>query len=178
MKAGILKHICISDRKGIAKHEIASARLLPDYGLQGDAHAGAWHRQISLLNQADIDFMRAKGLILSPGAFGENLVIDRLDTDLFGIGTRLKIRDVLLEITQIGKVCHTRCAIYYATGDCIMPRSGLFARVLAGGPVAAGMAVELLDVVDRGLIQAAVLTISDRCSLGKTIDTAGPTERR
>jgi molybdopterin adenylyltransferase len=174
MMTGILRHICISDRKGIAKHEIAAATILPEFGMEGDAHAGAWHRQISLLAHADIEYMRSKGLTLSPGAFGENLVIDRLDTDLLGIGTRLRIGDVVCEITQIGKICHTRCAIYYATGDCIMPRAGLFARVLAGGRLTAGMPVDVVELVGRSAIQATVLTISDRCSAGEATDTAGP----
>jgi molybdenum cofactor synthesis domain-containing protein len=142
--------------------------------MQGDAHAGDWHRQVSLLAAVDIESMRAKGLKLKPGAFGENLVIDGLDANELGIGSRLRVGPVLLELTQIGKVCHTRCAIYYTTGDCIMPRLGLFARVLEGGEVKAGMSVEIVERVPRDAIQAAVVTISDRCSAGTALDTAGP----
>jgi len=174
MANGNLLHVCISARKGIAKHEIPSANIVVEHGMEGDAHAGDWHRQLSLLAHVDIESMRAKGLTLKPGAFGENLVIDGLDTDALGIGSRLRIGDVLLELTQIGKVCHTRCAIYHTTGDCIMPRSGLFARVLHGGEVMPGMPVEIVHVVDRSAIQAAVITISDRCAAGETRDTAGP----
>ncbi len=174
MTDATLLHVCISEMKGIAKHEIPSACIVADHGMKGDAHAGDWHRQVSLLAHADIEFMRAKGLNLKPGAFGENLVIDGLDADELGVGSRLKIGDVLLELTQIGKVCHTRCAIYYSTGDCIMPRTGLFARVLEGGELAPGAPVEVLRKVDRFAIQAAVLTVSDRCTAGKMIDTAGP----
>jgi len=171
---GRLLHICISDKKGICKHEIASAVIAPSHGMQGDAHAGDWHRQLSLLAAVDIESMRAKGLKLKPGAFGENLVIDGLDANELGVGSRLRVGPVLLELTQIGKVCHTRCAIYYTTGDCIMPRLGLFARVLEGGEVKAGMSVEIVERVPRDAIQAAVVTISDRCSAGTALDTAGP----
>jgi molybdenum cofactor synthesis domain-containing protein len=101
-------------------------------------------------------------------------VIAGVDTDELGVGSRLRIGPVLLELTQIGKVCHTRCAIYYTTGDCIMPRTGLFARVLEGGALHPGMPVQVVRIVPRSMIQAAVITVSDRCSEGKTIDTAGP----
>jgi molybdenum cofactor synthesis domain-containing protein len=174
MTAGTLLHVCISAKKGIAKHEIPSAHILVDHGMDGDAHAGDWHRQVSLLAHVDIESMRAKGLTLKPGAFGENLVIDGLETDELGVGSHLRIGDVLLELTQIGKVCHARCAIYYTTGDCIMPRSGLFARVLKGGELFPGIPVEVVHKVARSAIQAAVITVSDRCAAGVTLDTAGP----
>jgi len=174
MTRGELLHVCISSKKGIAKHEIRSAKILVGHGLDGDAHAGEWHRQVSLLSHAGIEFMRAKGLTLKPGAFGENLVIDGLNTDELGVGTQLRVGSVLLEITQVGKICHTRCAIYHTTGDCIMPRTGLFARVLEGGEVTRGMDVEIVRRVDRSTLQVAVITVSDRCSTGKMVDTAGP----
>jgi molybdenum cofactor synthesis domain-containing protein len=172
--SGTLLHVCISSKKGIAKHEIPSAKLLLDYGMEADAHAGQWHRQVSLLAHTDIEFMRAKGLTLKTGAFGENLVIDGVNTDELGVGSQLRVGPVLLELTQVGKVCHTRCAIYYTTGDCIMPRTGLFARVVEAGEVTAGMPVEIVHRVDRSTLQAAVITVSDRCSAGQTVDTAGP----
>lgn len=174
MQTGKLMHVCISAKKGIAKHEVPSANFLVEYGMEGDAHAGEWHRQVSLLAHLDIEFMRAKGLTLMPGAFGENLVIDGINTDELGVGSRLRIGEVLLELTQIGKVCHSHCAIYYTTGDCIMPRTGLFARVLEGGELAPGSPVEVVHKVDRAVVQAAVITISDRCAAGETLDTAGP----
>jgi molybdenum cofactor synthesis domain-containing protein len=174
MTDGKLLHICISAKKGIAKHEVPSANIVVEHGMEGDAHAGDWHRQVSLLAHVDIEFMRAKGLTLKPGAFGENLVIAGVDTDELGVGSQLRIGPVLLKLTQIGKVCHTRCAIYYTTGDCIMPRTGLFARVLEGGALHPGMPVQVVRIVPRSMIQAAVITVSDRCSEGKTIDTAGP----
>jgi molybdopterin adenylyltransferase len=171
---GRLLHVCISSKKGIAKHDIPSAMLLLEYGMEADAHAGEWHRQVSLLAHTDIEFMRAKGLSLKPGAFGENLVVDGVNTAELGVGSQLRLGPVLLELTQVGKVCHTRCAIYYTTGDCIMPRTGLFARVLEAGEVTAGMPVEIVHRVDRSTLQAAVVTVSDRCSAGQTTDTAGP----
>lgn len=174
MGNGRLLHVCISSKKGIAKHEIPSTRLLLDYGMEADAHAGEWHRQVSLLAHTDIELMRAKGLSLKPGAFGENLVIDGVNTAELGVGSQLRVGPVLLELAQVGKVCHTRCAIYYTTGDCIMPRTGLFARVVEAGEVTAGMPVEIVHRVDRSTLQAAVITVSDRCSAGQTIDTAGP----
>jgi molybdopterin adenylyltransferase len=174
MQTGRLLHICTSDKKGIAKHEIPSAKLVVEYGMEGDAHAGDWHRQVSLLSHIDIEFMRARGLMLKPGAFGENLVIDGINTDELGVGSRLRVGDVLLELTQIGKVCHTRCGIYYTTGDCIMPRAGLFARVLKGGELFPGIPVEVLHKVDRSDIQAAVIIISGRYASGNTLDTVGP----
>jgi len=174
MPDGKLLHLCISHQKGIAKEEVSSARLQVEHGMEGDAHAGDWHRQISLLAHRDIESMRAKGLILKPGAFGENLVIDGLDTAQLGIGSQLRIGSTLLELTQIGKVCHTRCAIYYSTGDCIMPRTGLFARVLEGGEIKAGLAVKVVRAIQRDTLQAAVITISDLCAAGTMKDTAGP----
>jgi molybdenum cofactor synthesis domain-containing protein len=174
MADGKLLHVCISAKKGIAKHEVPCISVLVEHGVEGDAHAGDWHRQISLLAHSDIEFMRAKGLNLKPGAFGENLVIDGLDCDEVGIGSQLRIGPVLLELTQIGKVCHTHCAIYYSTGDCIMPRTGLFAHVIEGGELHPSMLVQLVHKIARSTIQAAVVTVSDRCAAGTTRDTAGP----
>ena len=171
MVNGKLLHVCISAKKGIAKHDVPSARITVEHGMEGDAHAGGWHRQVSLLTHVDIEAMRAKGLVLEPGAFGENLVIDGLLTDDLGVGSRLRIGPVLLELTQIGKVCHTRCAIYYSTGDCIMPRTGLFARVLEGGELVPGASVEIVHRVARSVIQAAIITISED---GTALDTAVP----
>ncbi|MCF7810870.1 MOSC domain-containing protein [bacterium] len=171
---GIMEHICISETKGTVKHPIDNALLIENYGIESDAHAGDWHRQVSLLDEKDIDFMRNKGLELEPGAFGENLIIKGVDLSLYGLGTKLRIGETELEITQIGKVCHTRCAVYHATGDCIMPRLGLFAKVVKGGSLSAGMEVEVISKVSRNTIQAAVLTVSDTCSSGEAVDTAGP----
>ncbi len=172
--AGILKHICVSPKKGTVKQETNSATLIDDHGIQGDAHGGDWHRQISILTLKDIDMMRGKGLDLEPGAFGENLVIDGIDFDVLAIGTELQIGDASLRITQVGKVCHTRCHIYHTSGDCIMPRAGLFAEVVRGGDLKSGMSVDVTREVARSSFQVAVLTVSDRCARGETIDTSGP----
>lgn len=146
---GRLVSICVSQRKGVTKTPVPEARVEIDHGIVGDAHAGPWHRQVSLLAQADIDSMRAKGLELLPGAFAENLVVDGLRLEHLGVGSRLSVGEVELEITQLGKECHQRCAIYWQTGDCIMPRLGLFARVRRGGTLRAGDPVTIDSVVTR-----------------------------
>lgn len=174
MSNGKLLHVCISSRKQIPKLEVLSATLVSDYGIEVDAHAGEWHRQVSLLAHAEIEYLRARGLALKPGAFGENLVIDGVNTDDLGVGSRLRVGPVLLELTQVGKVCHHRCAINYTGRDSIMPRAGLFARVLEAGNVTAGMPVEIVHRVSRSMLQAAVITVSNRCRAGQTIDAAGP----
>ena len=145
MNRGTVLHVCVSVRQGTAKHAVPRAVLRKDHGLEGDAHAGSWHRQVSLLGEADIQTMRARGLDLKPGAFGENLVVGNLHLTSLGIGTRLRVGQAELEITQIGKVCHNRCAIYYSAGDCIMPRSGVFARVVAGGEVTPDTPIEVVS---------------------------------
>lgn len=118
--------------------------------------------------------MRATGLALDPGAFGENLVLDGVDLGVLGVGSQLRVGPALLEIMQIGKVCHTRCAIYYSSGGCIMPRTGLFARVLQGGTLFPQMSVEVVQSVPRSAMQVAVVTVSDRCAAGTAVDTSGP----
>ncbi len=174
MSKGTLRFVCTSQQKGTVKLAVEHARVVADHGIERDAHAGDWHRQVSLLGERDIDSMRALGLDLEPGAFGENLILEGLDLDVLGIGSCLRIGDVELEISQIGKICHTRCAIYHRTGDCIMPRAGIFAKVLTGGVLKPGLSVDVTNLVPRDQIQAAVLTVSDSCSEGRAEDTAGP----
>lgn len=173
---GRIDAVCSSAKQGERKQPVGSARLVEAHGIEGDAHAGPWHRQVSLLAAADIDAMRAKGLPdLKAGDFAENLVVGGMDLAPLGLGSRLRIgRDAVLSISQIGKVCHAHCAIYHQTGDCIMPRLGLFARVLQGGEITPGDAVAVLECVPRARFQAVVLTLSDRCFRGETVDTAGP----
>jgi molybdopterin adenylyltransferase len=171
---GVVKYVCTSRKRGTVKRPVDGAHVITDHGIQGDAHAGHWHRQVSLLDEADIATMRARGFDIEPGAYGENLVVDGLDLESLGIGTILMVNDVRLEITQIGKVCHTRCAIYYRSGDCIMPRAGLFARALSDGTVRPGDSVTVSQRVPRETLQAAVLTVSDSCASGTAEDTAGP----
>lgn len=173
---GRVEHLCISHRKGIRKHAVERTVFQPNYGIEGDAHAGPGHRQVSILADDDIETIRQKGLPdLPPGAFAENVVVSGIDLTAVGLGTRIRLgKDVVLSVTQIGKECHSRCHIYHQTGDCIMPRHGLFLRVETGGEVNIGDAVNFEQIVPRERYQAVVLTISDRCSRGETIDTAGP----
>lgn len=135
---GTVTAVCISEKKGVRKQRVASAVLVAGHGLENDAHAGSWHRQVSLLSLEKIEDFRSRGAIVSYGDFGENLVVSGIDFVSLPVGTRLRVGDALLEISQHGKECHTRCAIYHAMGDCIMPTQGVFARVLRGGTVSAG----------------------------------------
>lgn len=136
---GVIRAVCISDKKGEQKHSVSSAELRPDHGIVGDAHAGSWHRQVSLLAAESIERMRELIPDLADGAFAENLVTDGLDLTEVGIGDRFRAGGgVVLEVTQIGKECHDACAIGQKTGECIMPREGIFCRVLAGGRVRPG----------------------------------------
>ena len=130
-----VESVNIADRKGIAKHEMPEIELREDFGIEGDAHAGSWHRQVSLLAGEAIDAMKAKGLPLAPGAFGENIVTRGVDWSRAKVGEIIDIGPVKLQITQIGKECHSRCAIYYSAGECIMPSQGIFAKVLKGGKI-------------------------------------------
>ena len=138
--------VCISDRTGIPKTEIEAGTLRADWGLEGDAHAGAWHRQVSLLAEESIAKVKATGLDVAHGAFAENIVTAGLVLYELPVGARLRVGPALCEITQIGKECHAHCAIYEITGDCVMPREGIFVRVLEGGAVRAGDTIEVLPV--------------------------------
>lgn len=132
---GKIVAICISEKKGTGKTKIDACTLIENHGLESDAHAGDWHRQVSLLGATQIEEFNARGGQVEYGDFGENLVIDGIDLRTLVIGQKLHIGDVELEITQLGKECHTRCAIFHRVGDCIMPKNGIFAKVLRGGPV-------------------------------------------
>jgi molybdopterin adenylyltransferase len=156
--------------KGVQKAPQPAIRLLVEHGVEGDAHAGPWHRQVSLLANESVEKMRAQGLDVAPGAFGENVTTEGIVVYQLPVGTRLRLGEALVEVTQIGKVCHDRCAIYYQAGDCVMPREGIFVRVLEGGEVRPGDAIELEK---RSLIRAAVLTISDKGARGEREDTSG-----
>ena len=171
--------LCIAAEKGQRKRPVASAAFHAGHGLEGDAHAGPWHRQISILSAEDIDAARKTLPALAPGDFAENIILSGIDLAAIGLGSRLRLgADVVLSITQIGKVCHTPCRIAQVTGDCLMPRQGLFARVEAGGAVRPGDEAAVLTLVPRERFQAVVLTISDRCSRGEARDTAGPAVAR
>jgi MOSC domain-containing protein YiiM len=135
--------VCISRSKGERKTPVDQVELRENHGVVGDAHAGDWHRQVSLLAQESIAKMRALGLDVDSGDFAENLTTAGIDLPALPVGTRLQIGDCLLEVTQIGKECHTRCAIYHQAGDCVMPKEGIFARVLKGGEVRAGAPISI-----------------------------------
>lgn len=177
---GRVEALCISQNKGERKTPVQRALFCADHGIESDAHANTWHRQISILAAEDIESVRQKGLPdLAPGDFAENLVLSGMDLSSLGLGTRVRLgQDVILSITQIGKVCHTPCRIYKLTGDCIMPRLGLFARVEVGGEVHVADPAETLEVIRREVFQAVILTISDRCSRNEAQDTAGPAAAR
>ena len=135
---GKIKGICISEKKGTQKHTVPEAELICDWGILGDAHAGKWHRQVSLLSYEKIEEFRARGAQIEFGAFGENLIVEGYDFRHLPVGTRFRCGEVLLEMTQIGKECHSHCEIYKVMGDCIMPREGVFARVICGGTIRPG----------------------------------------
>lgn len=148
---GEILAVCISEEKGVPKDDRGSGFLQESFGLKGDAHGGDWHRQVSLLATESIDKMREKGLDLKPGAFAENLITRGVDLVSLPIGTKLKVGpESLLEVTQIGKECHSRCKIYEITGDCIMPREGIFARVIISGPVKKGDSIEIISEGEKG----------------------------
>ena len=135
---GIIKAVCISEKKGTEKHPVNEIVLKENFGIEGDAHAGKWHRQVSMLSFEKIEAFREKGADVDFGAFGENLIVDGYDFRNLPVGTRFRCNDVLLEMTQIGKECHSHCEIYKVVGDCIMPREGVFAKVLQGGTIKVG----------------------------------------
>lgn len=130
--------VCISPAKGTQKTNVGEGTFIEDFGIQGDAHAGKWHRQVSLLSYDKIEEFRQRGAEVENGAFGENLVVEEIDFRSLPVGTRLYCSDVILEMTQIGKECHHGCPIFQKMGDCIMPREGVFARVIKGGTIKTG----------------------------------------
>ncbi len=169
---GRVMAVCISEKKGTVKKDVGSCRIIEDYGLEGDAHAGS-ERQVSLLSAEQVDSFRKRSggaVELPPGVFGENLLVEGYDFKAHRIGTQFKIGEVLLEITQIGKSCHSGCEIMQRTGECIMPREGVFAKVIHGGEVKKGDEVELIPAP----FTAAVLTASDRSYRGEREDKSGP----
>lgn len=145
---GKIMAVCISEKRGTQKKNIEKVRLIENFGLEGDAHGGNWHRQVSLLSYEKVRAFEEKGLSVEDGAFGENLLVEGFDFKTLPIGTRFRCGDVLLEMTQIGKECHSHCEIYQAVGDCIMPREGVFARVLHGGEIQIGDELEIVPSSD------------------------------
>lgn len=165
--------VCTSEKKGTQKREVPSIVLKKDWGIEGDAHAGHWHRQVSLLALEQIEEFRAKGADIAFGAFGENVVTEGLDLRELPVGTRFLLGKALLELTQIGKECHSHCEIYKAMGDCIMPREGVFAKVLEGGVVRSGDEISLLPLEANRPFTAAIITLSDKGYAGEREDKSG-----
>lgn len=130
--------VCVSEAKGTQKNNVHTATFIEDHGIDKDAHAGKWHRQVSLLSFNKIEEFRARGADVKDGDFGENLVVEGIDFKSLPIGTRFRCNDVVLELTQIGKECHNGCRIYQTMGDCIMPREGVFTKVIHGGTISEG----------------------------------------
>lgn len=142
---GVIRAVCISGKKGEQKHAVEEVELLPDHGIVGDAHAGNWHRQVSLLSTESVAKVQEKiPFKLAPGAFAENILLEGICLYELPVGTRMKLGTALCEVTQIGKVCHNDCAIRKAAGDCVMPREGIFVKVLTAGRAKAGDFVTVL----------------------------------
>jgi len=144
--SGRVLAVCISEKKGERKKPVCEVSIKENHGIVGDAHAGDWHRQISLLAMESINKMRDKGLDVTTGDFAENITTEGIELPSLPIGTRLAIGETLTEVTQIGKECHTRCAIYHQAGDCVMPREGIFVKVLRGGTVRCD---DRIDIVEK-----------------------------
>ena len=200
---GKIEALCISEARGIVKHAVPEVRLIKDYGIEGDAHAGHWHRQVSLLSseqvkafnkrivesntriqeQANIVASDKKNLtnraekLIEPaieGTFGENILVSGIDLPRLPVGSLIKAGDVVLKLSQIGKECHSHCQIFQRVGDCIMPREGVFATVEQGGILKAGMELEFILPTGKERLRAAVITLSDKGYIGERVDTSGP----
>ena len=171
---GKLRAICISEKRGTEKTEVPEAEIKKEWGICNDAHGGNWHRQISLLSGEKIDEFRSRGADIANGAFGENLIIEGYDLRALPVGTRFRIGEVLMELTQIGKECHSHCEIYKRMGDCIMPREGVFAVVIEEGHIKKGDPVTVLPASADRPFTAAVITLSDKGAAGEREDKSGP----
>lgn len=168
-----LRGICISEKRGTEKTEVSQAVLVENYGIRGDAHAGDWHRQVSLLSLEKIEDFRGRGADVAFGAFGENLIAEGIDLRMLAVGSRFYFDEVVLELTQIGKECHNHCAIYQRMGDCIMPREGVFAEVVHGGVLNVGETFRVETPAADRPYQAAVVTLSDKGAAGEREDRSG-----
>lgn len=170
--AGKVEAICISPKKGTEKKPVSSIHIIENYGLENDAHAGKWHRQVSLLPFEEREEFKKRGAEVEDGAFGENLLISGIDFKQLTIGSHVHIGDVDLEVTQKGKSCHSHCRIYHQVGECIMPRLGIFARVIHGGTIQCDDEVTITPRTDSRM-RVAVLTLSDKGSQGLRKDESG-----
>jgi molybdenum cofactor synthesis domain-containing protein len=160
----------ISKKRGTFKYPETEVLLKPNFGIEGDAHAGNWHRQVSLLAQESVDKMRALGVKdLTPGKFAENITTAGIDLTVLPLGARLAVGNTVLEVTQIGKECHQHCQIFHQVGLCVMPTEGIFAKVITGGTVKQGDEIMLIPA-----IQVVIITISDKGFSGVREDQSGP----
>ncbi len=167
---GKIVGVCTSAKKGLKKKNVEKGVLIRNFGLEGDAHSGHWHRQLSLLANESVDKMRGQGLEVGCGDFAENITTEGLELYTLPIGARLRVGEkILLEVTQIGKECHQHCEIYKQIGDCVMPREGIFVRVLEGGEIQAGDDIRREDYITVG-----VLIASDTCAAGQRQDGCCP----
>ena len=130
--------VCISEKRGTVKKNVQECTVVEGFGLENDAHGGNWHRQISLLSYDQVKDFNARGGNVTDGDFGENILVEGYDFKTLPIGTRFKCNDVILELTQVGKKCHHHCEIFHRVGDCIMPREGVFTKVIHGGKIKVG----------------------------------------
>ncbi len=135
---GRVMAVCISEKRGTQKKNVEEAVLIKNFGIENDAHAGDWHRQVSLLCYDRVEEFRARGAEVSDGAFGENILVEGIDFKTLPVGTVFRCGEVVLELTQVGKKCHSHCEIYHKVGDCIMPREGVFTKVVNGGKISVG----------------------------------------
>ncbi len=171
---GIIKAVCISEKKGTEKHPVNEIVLKENFGIEGDAHAGKWHRQVSLLSAEKVDEFNARGGDAAIGAFGENILVSGIDFKKLLVGSIMRSGEVVMKLTQIGKECHRHCTIFARVGDCIMPREGVFATVEHGGVLRSGMELEVTLPAADAPLRAAVMTLSDKGAAGERVDTSGP----
>ena len=176
VERGIIRAVCTSPERGTAKTNVHRAVFRENWGIEGDAHAGNWHRQVSLLSWQQVEAFNRRGAGVGDGAFGENLLVDGIDCARLPVGTRLRCGDVLLEVTQIGKECHNHCAIRQRVGDCIMPREGVFARVLRGGEISEDDGIAVVEGSSMAY-RVAIITLSDKGARGEREDRSGPAIR-
>ena len=175
---GKIRAICISEKRGTAKHEVPSALLVRDHGIEGDAHAGKWHRQVSLLSAEKADEFNERGAGVSNGDFGENIIVEGIDCIKLPVGSTLAIGTgasaPILRLTQRGKECHSHCQIYQRMGECIMPHQGVFAEVIQGGEIRPGDEVSVVLPDPGRPFRAAVIVLSDKGAAGEREDRSGP----
>lgn len=173
-RQGIIKALCVSEKRGTIKKPVDEILLVENFGLKGDAHAGNWHRQVSLLSYDKVEEFNAKGGMATAGAFGENILVAGIDFRCIPVGSILRSGSVVLKMSQIGKECHTHCEIFKRVGDCIMPREGVFATVVEGGVLHLGDTIQVDLPSASAPMRAAVMTLSDKGFRGERIDTSGP----